>query len=298
MNDGELSTEVQAGIQPPILAATLDGGIELTATAVVSLRRMQRQGSPTPPPHGDSLVEVQALPSPLQFGAKLLSRSLVGQLLGQRVDPPERDFSLNVLLTWRLTSQELAAFESLRSGLPAEFDAIIKLAIRRQGSATTADFPVKYRIAASDWVDWLGRAGIGRALHLDLPLGSTTDVSTNVHLRDEVSRAMRLLAVGDYSGCVAVIRDLWDPIVKELSPDGRWDSILRATLPPEIQALTDAYAKSLRAIVNKAHHRGVAAPPGQPPLYEFTRRDAEFMVEAALTFLRYLGRLAQDAKVP
>jgi hypothetical protein len=293
MNDGELIVNAAPGLTAPTLAATIDGGVELTATAQVILQRPNRPPQPPRPPNWHSLVEVQALPSPLRIGNQVIARSVTDQLHGQAVEEDNRERHVYVSLLWRMSMPELLAFEATRAGKAAEFETTLKLAVRTYRNAQTADFPIKFRVAASDWADLLSQHGTTKVMHIDLPLGATTDLTTNAHLRNEINRAQRLYSTGDYSGCIGVVRDVWDPILKEMVPSGRWDAILKASLPPEIARLMDGYADALRTIVNKGHHRGISTPEGEAALYEFTQRDAEFVLEAALTFLRYLGRLAR-----
>src|SRR5467141_554725 len=124
MNDGELMVEVVPSSQAPTLTPTLDGGVELAAWAVVHLRRSR--SSEQQLGHWDPLVEVQALPSPLNIADKMIVRSTTDQLLGQRVERDDRDRPVTIALLWKLTPEELAALETLRGGKAAEFETRLR----------------------------------------------------------------------------------------------------------------------------------------------------------------------------
>jgi hypothetical protein len=47
-------------------------------------------------------------------------------------------------------------------------------------------------------------------------------------------------------------------------------------------------------LLAEGHHRGVESGAGGSPLYDFTEADAEFVLQSALVFLRYMERLATE----
>lgn len=238
-------------------------------------------------------VEAQLLPSALKFGDQLIAYSLTGHVRGAVLSdrtPYRMLFSADV----ELDRDSVNALELARSGRPAEFIVDASFLVRERGEvASTLALPnLRYRVATSDWTEMLSKLGLFSALLVKIPLSPKTDLTANAHLLHELHRVERTFLNGDYSGCVAVLRDVWDPIVKELDASGRWDAILDRTLPNEMSALVNAYAKALRSLVNKGHHREVATGNGSA-LYAFTAHDAEFLYQASLGFLRYLGMLAR-----
>jgi len=293
VNTTDLNIEVTANTaQAPQLQGSLDGSAELTLWAKVAMNRIDSYQAKEP--KTDKTVSFQVLPSVLTMAGKPIARSHSGYINSNSLDNVGRKVEQTAPLWWTLSRDQLLAVEQARNGRAADFAAKLAVAFRDGANAWTWEFDLSYRIPASDWVDVLSAQSLIKKLHVAIRLGPATDLSTNAHLRNEVTRAQRLYHTGDYSGCVAAVRDLWDPIVKEVEPSGRWDRLFESRLPSEVGALLKTYAAALRAIVNKGHHRGVTGPSGLAALYEFTQRDAEFVLETTLAFLRYIGRLATE----
>ena len=267
------------------VAPTAAGGVEVTLPVRVEVARKEGASDAQNPKYLN--VELFALPSTVKALDTVLGRTLVttafNQLAGARWTT-----TLNPVLA--LSHADVHALERVRAGRAAELELNLQLWIGGSHPAGAHTFKMTHRIAASDWADRLGEIGLFRAVHVTLPLSARTPVTTNALLQNELERAERQYRDADYSGCVATIRDVWDPIIKELNSVGSWDAIIDGGLPTEIANAVKTYAKDLRTLVNKGHHRGVTAPSGTA-LYQFTAQDAEFVMEAALAFLRYLGKL-------
>lgn len=284
MQNFEVDTTAGAG--QPTLERLVGGGIALLLPVQVGVRRRH---SSSENQAQDQTVELQLLPSQVRLFDQTAGRTVSSDVQGLSVADANQAGLIAVLEQSR---EQVHALEALRGGRALEIKMSAKLAVRTGSNATTVPTELTFRVAASDWIEMLGQLGIFRAVHVVLPLSERTDASTNDHIKNELNRASRLFREGDYSGCVAVIRDVWDPIVKELEPAGRWDAILDRSLPNELAGLLKSYAKELRSLVNKGHHRGIVTN-GAPALYEFTAYDAELVLSSALSFLRYLGNLAR-----
>ena len=270
-------------IGTPSLAATAAGGIVVQFRARVNVEA--REGV-----ESGAVVhaEFQALPSSVRLHDALLGVTLPGRLQSVLIGKGPTAANLDFVLP--LCREDIVALENLRAGHAAEFKTSFLFSVRVDEGGTYEQ-PLEYRVAASDWIDLLASVGLFKTVTISLPLSDQTDPTTNNHIRNELNRATRLFRGGDYSGSVAVVRDAWDSILKEFDPSGKWDALLKNALPQEIFEVMSKYAEALRTIVNKGHHRSLTAPSGELALYEFTVADAEFVLQASLTFLRYLGRL-------
>jgi hypothetical protein len=267
---------------------TLGGSVVLRG-AVDALCTLKDQ-----PKDGQSVkVEAQLLPSPLRYADKLVAYSNVGHTRAVTLnDRAQNRMPFSAVVA--LDRDTVNALELARAGKAAEFFLDAQFIVREQGG-TASSLPIqnlRYRVATSDWTEMLGNLGLFRSLLVEIPLSAKTDLTANTHLLHELHRAERLFRDGDYSGCVAVLRDVWDPLVKELDAAGRWDAILERSLPVDMASLMSAYAKALRTLVNKGHHREVASGNGSA-LYNFSAHDAELLYQASMGFLRYLGLLAR-----
>lgn len=283
-------TYVMFDAESGVLSAsrTLSGSIVLRCQVVAVVTRKEA------PKDGQRVnVEAQLLPSALTYGDKLVAYSNTGHARGVSLDdrtPYRIQFSADI----ELDRNALNAVELARAGKAPDFLLDAQFVVREQGGvASTIGVPqLRYRVATSDWTEMLGNLGLFRSAIIEIPLSDKTDLTANTYILNELNRAERTFRNGDFSECVAVLRGVWDSIVKELDATGRWDAILERSLPNEMAALTSAYAKSLRALVNKGHHREVTSANGSA-LYNFTAHDAEFLYQASVGFLRYLGLLAR-----
>ncbi len=238
-------------------------------------------------------VEAQLLPSALRYGDKLVAYSNAGHARGASLNE-RAPYRISFTADIALDRNAVNALELARAGKAAEFLLDAQLLVREQGQvASTWMFQnLRYRVATSDWIEMLGNLGLFRSVLVEVPLSAKTDLTANTHILNELNRAERMFRDGDFSGCIVVLRDVWNPIVKELDATGRWDAILERSLPKEMAGLVSAYAAALRTLVNKGHHREVATENGSA-LYDFTAADAELLYQASVGFLRYLGLLAR-----
>lgn len=293
MNTADLSIEISSTTsQSPHLQSTLDGGLLLTMWVRAEVQRTDSYNVKDPPP--EKQIVLQALPSSLSIADQLLCWSQTGHVFGVSIDGMRRRAEQSLPLKWALSREHLYAIETARKGRAAEFSSKHAFACQDGPKAWTWEFDLRFRVPASDWADLLTAQGVARSLHVAIPLGPNTDLSTNAHLRTEFDRARRLYETGDYSGSVASVRDVWALVIKEYDPIGRWDALFEKNLPLEVSGAMKGYAAALRAVVNLGHHRGVTADGGQPALYQFTQRDAEFVLQSAAALFRYFGRLARD----
>jgi hypothetical protein len=285
LNIGNVLVDAKAGsIQ---VQRMLGGGI----VATLQVETVVMPGGDRPKDGGRIPIEVQGVPSVVKLGSEV-----VGSTCSTRVEATTIDSTWTPTLgaVLELAHDEVVAIESARAGRALELTLDFRMVVRTTGSAGTWHVDgLRYRVASSDWADQLGALGVFSVLHVEVPLSGSVDLTTHAHLRNELHRAERLFRDADYSACVAVLRDVWEPIVKELAPSGRWDPILDKALPREVASLMSNYAGALRALLNKGHHRGVVSEAGGSPLYDFTAADAELIYSATVGFLRFLGRLAR-----
>jgi hypothetical protein len=273
----------------PTLKLVAGGGLELRVKA--SLAVTYQPNNPGSDPK-TTWVEAQPLSSEASLAGVFIGYTLVGGSHTTQVDTSQENMSLDVACI--LTREQVLQVEHARQGRALEFTTKLQVLVRSREQGQTWPFDLKWRIAASDWLEMLAQIGFFRTIQVVLPFPAETLPTKNALLLSELQKVEQLVRSGNHSSAIAVMRDVWDPLMKEYVPDGRWDPIIAKALPATMASAVSDYATRLRALVNKGHHRGAESPSGGSGLYDFTEADAEFVLQTALVFLRYMGRLATE----
>ncbi len=266
----------------PTISQVIGRGLVLGLPVQVDARKYGRTEQ-------SSKVRISIRPSELKLYEKLVGLTLPDQTHGMEITSTN---TTQLFPRIQISGDALLELEAARAGRAAEFTLAARLVVQGERGDQIPEEGIKFRVAASDWTDMLTRVGLFSSLIVEVPLSGSLDPTTNGHLQGELRRAERLYQQGDFTSAVATLRDVWDPVVKELDPSGKWDTIFDKKLPTQMASEMKDYATRLRAIINKGHHRQEKAASGVT-LYDFSAADAEFAYQTMMSFLRYLGKLAR-----